>query len=164
MDWLSEHHIIHSTLGLIHTIFASLSMVFGTLVILKSKGTKRHIRIGYFYVVCMVCMNLTSFGIYNFGGFSLFHAFTIVSILTLIAGIYPAFSKFNGWYQKHYQFMSWSVIGLYCAFWAELGTRVFDMAHFWWVVVLATFLTSLFGVIIMKYNLKRKISNDPIAY
>lgn len=60
--------MIHSTTGLIHTIFAVLAMAFGAVVLLRTKGDLIHKRMGYAYVVCMLGLNGTAFAIYNFGG------------------------------------------------------------------------------------------------
>lgn len=149
-------NIIHSNTGLFHTLTAVLAMLFGMLVIVKKKGTTAHKRIGYAYAIMMVLLNVTSFFIFNFGGFSLFHFFSIVSLLTVLAGIIPAYRKSKGWYAKHYYFMSWSVVGLYSAFWAELGTRfVGNMQQFWWVVALASGLTAFIGSIIINKQAKK---------
>jgi hypothetical protein len=93
---------------------------------------------------------LTSLFIYNFGKFNLFHFFALLSLLTLVAGILPAIRRIDKtWINKHYYFMSWSVVGLYCAFWAEVGVRMLDMRYFWWVVMVATILTSMIGGIVI---------------
>ena len=52
--------------------------------------------------------------------------------------------------------MSWSVVGLYCAFWAEIGTRfVGNMKEFWWMVAAATMITSLIGSRIINREAKK---------
>ena len=52
--------------------------------------------------------------------------------------------------------MSWSVVGLYCAFWSEVGTRfVKNMQDFWWAVAIATFLTAFVGALIIHKNKKK---------
>ena len=52
--------------------------------------------------------------------------------------------------------MSWSVVGLYCAFWSEVGTRfVNNMEEFWWAVMIATFLTAFLGSKIINKNAKK---------
>ena len=54
--------------------------------------------------------------------------------------------------------MSWSVVGLYSAFWAEVGTRfVGNMQQFWWMVALASGLTAFVGSIIIKREAKNQI-------
>ncbi|NNC69649.1 MAG: DUF2306 domain-containing protein [Flavobacteriaceae bacterium] len=153
--------IIHSATGWFHTILAILAMITGVVVILNTKGTTFHKRIGYVYVVSMLLLNLSSFFIINFGGFSIFHFFALVSLVTVLGGIIPAIRRTKNWFVYHYYFMSWSVVGLYCAFWAEVGTRfVKNMQQFWWAVALATFITAMIGSIIInkqakKLNLKK---------
>ena len=148
--------MIHSTMGWIHTIIAVIAMIAGLMVVLKKKGTKTHKQIGYIYVGSMVLLNVTSFFVVNFGGFSLFHAFAIISLLTIIAGIVPAFMRTKNWYSLHFYFMSWSVVGLYSAFWSEVGTRLIDnMQQFWWAVALASGLTALIGAIIINKEAKK---------
>jgi hypothetical protein len=121
-------------------------MLTGAIVVLRKKGTKIHKRIGYIYVVSMLLLNITSFFIISFGGFSIFHFFAIVSLLTVMAGIVPAIRRKENWFPYHFYFMSWSVVGLYCAFWAEVGTRfVGNMQQFWWMVAFATIVTAFIG-------------------
>lgn len=156
MNFLENLHIINSWTGLIHTIFAILSMVFGTIIFLNKKGTLFHKRIGYAYVISMALLNITAFAIYNFGSLSLFHFFAVVSLFSIAMGLIPAIKKTKEkWQTQHYYFMNWSVVGLYCAFWAELGVRFFDMRYFWWVVMLATMATSFLGALIINREAKK---------
>ena len=155
MEFLKEINLIHSGIGFFHTLVAVLAMVFGSIVLLNPKGTQKHRKLGYAYVLSMALMLISSFGMYNFGGLSLFHAFSIVSTLTLVAGIYPAFKRSKGWYGKHYYFMSWSIVGLYCAFWAEIGTRLLEMQYFWWAVMIATMATAGIGSYIINKQKKK---------
>lgn len=91
-----------------------------------TKGTTRHKKIGYIYVVFMVVLNITAFVIYClFGKFAIFHWFAVLSCLTLIAGMYPVLTKKSKNYILfHFNFMYWRVVGLYCAFCAEILTRI----------------------------------------
>ena len=147
--------MIHSTTGLIHTIFAVLAMAFGAVVLLRTKGDLIHKRMGYAYVVCMLGLNGTAFAIYNFGGFSVFHGFAVVSLAALTAGMIPAIKRSKNWFRRHFYFMNWSVVGLYCAFWAETGTRLLEGQHFWWVVAFASFGTAMVGMVLI--NKKAKV-------
>ena len=148
--------IIHSNIGLFHFITALISLITGAVVVLNTKGTLFHKRIGYVYVFAMLTLNLSSFFIINFGGFSLFHFFAIVSLLTVIGGMYAAWRRHNNWLTAHYYFMSWSVVGLYAALWSEIGTRFVDnMKDFWWMVALATFMTIAIGARIINKNAKK---------
>lgn len=70
--------------------------------------------------------------------------------------MYPVLKRSENWLQKHYYFMAWSVVGLYCAFWSEVGTRfVKNMQDFWWAVAIATFLTAFLGNYFIKKNAKK---------
>ena len=49
---------------------------------------------GYAYVIAMGIVLVTSFMMYNlFGGFGIFHAMAIISILTILAGMVPVIRK-----------------------------------------------------------------------
>lgn len=155
METLEKLHIINSGVGLFHTICAILAIIFGTLVLVNKKGTKKHKRLGLVYITNMLLLNTTAFGIYNFGKFSMFHAFAILSLGSIIMGIIPIIRRKGNWFKRHFYLMSWSVVGLYCAFWAEIGVRFFDMKFFWWVVMLATAATSAIGAIIINKEAKK---------
>ena len=148
--------VIHSTIGLIHTILALIAMITGLVVVFNIKGTQFHKRMGYVYVASMLLMNISSFFIINFGGFSLFHFFAMFSLATILGGMIPAIRRSKNWFPYHFYFMSWSVVGLYCAFWSEVGTRfVKDMQQFWWTVALATIITVIIGSRIINKQAKK---------
>ncbi len=69
---------------------------------------------------------MTSFMIYRLHGkFGVLHWFAIISSIVLIGGILPMiFKKPKNYFSYHFSFMYWSVIGLYCAFAAEMLTRM----------------------------------------
>jgi len=119
-------NIVSGTTGLIHIIASIIALVTGLLVLTTIKGTKRHKQIGYVYVVSMILLNLTAFMIYRlYGKFGIFHWFAVISCLTLCAGLYPILSKRSQNYiELHFNYMYWSVIGLYCAFMAEIFSRL----------------------------------------
>lgn len=145
-----------SNLGWFHLICAVVAMITGLMVVFNTKGTKFHKKVGYVYVVSMLLLNISSFFLMNFGGFSIFHFFAIVSLVTVFGGMYAVYKKYKNWIYQHYYFMSWSVVGLYCAFWSEVGTRfVKNMQEFWWAVVVATLLTTFIGAIIINKNAKK---------
>ncbi len=119
-------HIITDTTGLVHTIASILALLFGTWVLLTKKGDDRHKKLGYIYTISMVVLLITSFFMYNlFGGFGIFHIFALISSATLFAGMVPIITrKPKSYISLHYNFMYWSVIGLYGAFLAEILTRI----------------------------------------
>jgi uncharacterized membrane protein len=160
MKLLIIFDIIGSTLGWVHTFSALLAMLLGALVVLNKKGTRRHKQIGYGYVFFMLVVNLSAFAIYNTGGPSLFHVFALISLLSVVFGIVPAWRrKSDRWYVAHYYFMSWSVVGLYAAFWSEIGVRFFDMRYFWWAVMVATLFTCGLGAYIINRQAKKLLDN-----
>jgi uncharacterized membrane protein len=148
--------IIHSNIGWFHFITSVTALITGTVVLLNVKGTKFHKRVGYVYVSSMLILNLSSFFIISFGGFSLFHCFAIISLFTVLGGIRAAWIRRKNWLVTHYYLMSWSVVGLYAALWSEIGTRFTNsMKDFWWMVALATFATVVIGAIIINKQAKK---------
>ena len=141
-------NFISSPIGLIHTLFAVLALITGTIVVLNKKGTRFHKRVGYVYVVSMLLLNLTAFGIYRlFNGFGMFHAAALLSLLALVGGMYPVLfrHKVKNWYLQHVKVMGWSVVGLYAAFAAEIGTRLFEEKYFFLTVGVSSFAVIAIG-------------------
>ena len=119
-------NIVTGATGLIHLISSIIALITGVFVLTTAKGTKAHKQIGYIYVISMIILNITAFMIYRlFGKFGIFHWFAILSFLTLLLGIYPVLVKnFKNYLLVHFNYMYWSVVGLYCAFCAEILTRI----------------------------------------
>ena len=119
-------HIISGTTGLIHLIVSIIALITGLSVLVMTKGTKKHKQIGYIYVISMILLNATAFMIYKvYGKFGIFHWFGVGSCLTLFAGLYPILTKNSKNYLlKHFNFMYWSVVGLYSALMAEIFSRL----------------------------------------
>ncbi|MFM8564900.1 MAG: DUF2306 domain-containing protein [Bacteroidota bacterium] len=119
-------NILSGTTGLIHLISSIIALITGLFVLTTTKGTKTHKQIGYAYSISMILLNITAFMIYKlFGKFGIFHWFAVISCLTLFAGLYPVLTKRSKNYLlTHFNFMYWSVVGLYCAFCAEILTRI----------------------------------------
>jgi uncharacterized membrane protein len=149
------------TVGLIHLLAAIFSMIFGASVIFLRKGTKAHIRLGYAYGVSMIILIITAFMIYRLsGGFGPFHVAAIISFLTLLGGMIPVILKKpeNNWLDFHYEFMNWSIVGLFAAFWSETFSRFFPFEGFWTVVITATLITVMAGVFFIKSKKKTVLS------
>lgn len=122
-------NIVSGTIGLIHLITSIIALITGLFVLTTTKGTKTHKQIGYLYSISMILVNLSAFLIYNlYGKFGIFHWFAVISCLTLFAGLYPVLTKKSKNYiLTHFCFMYWSVVGLYCAFMAEIFSRLPDI-------------------------------------
>ena len=107
-------HIVSDLTGLIHLFASLIALIAGTLVLIQTKGTRRHKQTGYLYSFAMVIVLLTSFMMYNlYGKFGLFHWLALVSTLTLIGGLLPILiKKPDSYISWHFSFMYWSVFGL----------------------------------------------------
>lgn len=144
-------------LGGVHFASALLAMIFGAIVIFKTKGTKFHIRAGYAYAISMLILNVTALMIFQlFGHFGPFHYAALISLASLFGGLIPAYLKKpeKTWLEFHYEFMNWSVIGLYAAFWSETFSRFFRFAGFWVLVATATAMTVAIGWYLLKKKKK----------
>ncbi len=156
--------IIHDYTGLIHLIFSIIALITGTLVLLKTKGTIAHKRIGYVYAVSMLGLIITAFMIYHlYGKFGIFHWLAILSLFTLLSGMIPILTRQpENYISMHYNFMYWSVIGLYAAFAAETLVRLPQVVIidgvpatiFYNMVGIATAIVMFFGVFFIKRKKK----------
>ncbi|HIF48642.1 MAG TPA: DUF2306 domain-containing protein [Cytophagales bacterium] len=155
MEWFNEIHIINSKLGLFHLVCSIIALIFGAIIVLNPKGTKKHKFLGYTYVSAMFGLNLSGLGIYNWGSINLFHLFALISLSTIILGLYYVITRHKNWFIYHYYWMSWSVIGLYSALWAEIGTRFFIERYFWWIIIILVILTTFIGSYIINKEAKK---------
>jgi len=155
--------MFNSTIGLVHLSSALLAMLTGAIVLLNTKGTLFHKRMGYVYVASMLVLNATAFLIYRlFGTFGLFHGFAIVSLVSILGGFVPVLfrRRIKDWLEFHYYFMNWSVVGLYAAFWSETFTRTLPMSQFWPVVAGATAATAFAGSYLIRRNAARFLKKE----
>ena len=133
-------NLVGDNIGLIHLISSCFALLFGTLVLITTKGTKQHVKIGYLYLIGMGILIISSLMIYrSFNGWGIFHYATLLSLIIIIIGMVPIWTKkpMNKWKYRHFSFMYWSVIGLYAAFAAEIFTRI-PKTPFFGMVGLAT--------------------------
>ena len=155
-------NFVSSQIGLVHLLMASFALIFGSFVLADGKGTVFHRRVGYLYALSMLGLNITALMIYRlFGKFGVFHWAAVVSLVTLLAGMIPVILRrpAKSWLGLHFNFMYWSVFGLYAAFVAEMATRlpirtaVSSVTTFFMIVGAATFATMLVGqIILLKYK------------
>ena len=112
--------------GFVHTVFALAALLLGAAVLMLSKGTNTHRKLGLAYVLAMVSLNLTALWIFDLTGrFGPFHIAALISLATLVAGYTPARYRYPGeWVELHGIFMGWSYVGLVAAFLAEIAVRV----------------------------------------
>ncbi len=163
-------NLVSGTTGLIHLLFSILALIFGTLVLIFLKGTNKHKRIGYFYCISMLGVNITAFMIYRlYNKFGIFHWLAVISLLTLIAGMLPMIiKKPKSYITLHFNFMYWSVIGLYAAFTAETLVRIPDVimesgipnSTFYKMTGLASGITMILGAFFSIKNRKKWMKFD----
>ncbi|MFD2203887.1 DUF2306 domain-containing protein [Shivajiella indica] len=153
--------MIHNEIGLVHVIASVLALITGTCLLLSKKGTKRHVRLGYVYVLSMVLLLGTAFSLYHlFGKWGIFHYMAILSTVTLFMGMFPVIQKprkpLSIYY--HFSWMYWSVFGLYAAFTSEMLTRL-PQTPFFGMVFFSTFTIMAIGGFIFGIK-KEKWKNE----
>ena len=154
---------MRSAIAQAHIIAAVAALLLGLGVFLLRKGTRLHVQIGIGYVISMVIMNVTALGIYRLtGNLNPFHVGALFSLATLLAGWVPAIRRKprDHWLQRHFEFMSWSYVGLVAAAVAEAGTRV-PNAPFVGVVVAGSAAVFLIGGILIARARSRYFRDGP---
>lgn len=153
-------HLDYPAISILHILAAVIAIVTGLWVVLNTKGTRRHRRVGYVYVVSMVTLNVSSFFIFKLTGeFSPFHVAAFLSLATVIAGFVPVYRRrpVQGWLHMHLQFMAWSYIGLLAAAAAEAAVRIPE-TRFWWAVIVSSVAIMMAGAIILARHRPRLLA------
>jgi len=135
------------SMAYLHVTFAVLALAFGVGIFVTRRGTPSHRRLGYCYVACMAVTNAGALSLYaRTGEFGPFHLAALISLATLVAGILPAILRRprGGWLKLHWEFMSWSFVGLVAATVAEAAFRLPNVAY-WPSIVAGTILVCLSG-------------------
>jgi len=152
--------LIHSPTGLIHLIVSMISLLCGTLVLVLAKGTRIHKSSGYIYLICMLIVNGTAFGLYHlYGRFGPFHIAALVSLVTLLAGMIPVLLRTKSWLNYHLAFMYYSVMGLYAAFASEVIVRIPGIA-FGPAVGIATSVVMITAMIFFQKQSKKWLNQN----
>lgn len=145
-------------LGLIHVGFGMLALVLGLVIFRITKGTQLHRRLGYLYVASMLGLNVTALLIYRvFGTFGPFHVLAVISLVTVVGGLIPAYFKQpkEKWLRRHYEGICWSYVGLLAATSAEIAVRLPFVQGFGLAFGLATFAASFIVIFIGAFVLYR---------
>ena len=146
-----------STLGWIHTIFGIVALLAGTAVLLLRKGTRWHRTLGHVYLTNMVALNVSALFIYRlYGTFGPFHWLALGSLITLIAGMVPVFTRRpkGRWLALHAAFINGSFVGLVAATAAEITSRLPGTEESFGLVVAGTSIAVMFigGVLIQRFT------------
>ena len=97
-----------------HLILALIALIIGSINLISKKGTKRHKLIGWFWIIFMTYVAISSFWIkeLNDGDYSWIHLLSIITLLSLMFSIIAI--KF-GFIKIHSFFMLGTYIGLFIA-------------------------------------------------
>ena len=168
--------MIHSPLGLIHTLAASSALIVGAIVFFRPKAGILHRRLGYAYTLAMIITIFTAFMIYRLTGkANILHLAALVSGLTLGNGLWHVFQRRNDgkWFEKHFKAMSSSYLGLLAAFFAETATRIgmpylqekgmASFGWFWSIIGIVSFLIIFVGMKVLKAKQPRLEKYRPKA-
>ena len=157
-----------STLGWIHMIFGIVSLLAGTTVVLLRKGTRWHRTLGHVYLTSMISLNVTALFIYRlFGHFGPFHWLALSSLLTLMAGMVPVFTRRpkGSWLELHAAFINGSYVGLVAATAAEVTSRIPGTeAMFGLVVGVTSALVIGIGAALIHRHLPQSINRTPARF
>ena len=86
----------------IHTIAASLSLLFGAIVLFRKKGDQKHRKLGLLYFYAMLVNNLTALVIVNaFGKWFFPHYLALACLLVITPGIIAVKRKHKHWLKVH---------------------------------------------------------------
>ena len=158
-----------STLGIIHTVFATVALFAGAAVLLLRKGTRWHRTLGHIYLTSMISLNITAFFIYDlFGGFGPFHWMAVASLVTILLGMIPVLTRRpkGSWLAVHAGFISGSYVGLVAGAAAEVTSRIpAGGTGFSGIAAgITTVLVTAAGVALIRRNLPVSISRTPSRF
>jgi hypothetical protein len=116
----------------------------------------------------MISLNATALFIYRlFGHFGPFHWLALSSLLTLIAGMVPVFTRRPKgiWLERHAIFINISFIGLVAATSSEITSRIPGLEDgFGPVVGLTSALIIGVGMVLLFRNLPRSMHRAPARF
>ena len=95
-----------------HLSLALAALIIGSINLISKKGTTRHKLIGWFWIIFMTYVAISSFCIKNDGVYSWIHLLSIVTLLSLIFSIIAIKFRFI---KIHSFFMIGTYIGLFIA-------------------------------------------------
>jgi len=134
-----------------HVVFAAAAMLFGSGIFIARRGTPLHRKLGYAYITSILTLNISALLLYSrTGEFGPFHVAALLSLATLVAGAIPAITRRprGAWLALHWEFMSWSFVGLLGGAVAETAFRIPGLAY-WPAIVTGSLLTILTGGVLI---------------
>lgn len=153
-------------MGIFHSACGVLALALGARIFLAAKGTTAHAWMGRTYVGAMLGLNLSAFGIYHLtGGFNLFHLLAGLSLATLAVGWLQVLNRrrWRKWLWRHYQYMSWSYVGLVAATSNEAFVRLAPLKRLTAETTSALPLIALAGILVLAAILVRAKQTRTLA-
>ena len=116
--------MISSPLGAAHFTAAVAALALGLVVLVARKGTDLHRLFGLGFVLAMIVLNATAFGIYRLTGqLNAFHVLALASSATTGFGVLVVLRRRANWMAAHLRMMSYGYLGLLAAAAAEAVMR-----------------------------------------
>lgn len=86
-----------------HTLTAAICMILGGVILMQTKGTRLHTRLGTWYFYLMLITNVSCLFIYRATGHWFFpHTLAVITLICLIPGYYIQFYKnYRHWKRIH---------------------------------------------------------------
>lgn len=141
--------------GTLHVLAAGAALGAGTAVAVARKGTPWHRATGRAFGIAMLLLNLSALALYDLTGrANLFHAFALLSLISVGLGWRAARRRGPEWRRVHANWMLWSYVGLLAAALSEVATRLpiarESWTHFSIAVGLATGLVCAVGAVLIR--------------
>lgn len=107
---------MHETFAAFHITGAISAYLTAFLIFTQRVGSNRHRLIGICYALAMLTTAFSGFGLYNWGYPSIFHVFSVITVLTISRGWYAVYRfRLTGersHLANHYFNMAYSFMGL----------------------------------------------------
>ena len=107
---------MHETFASLHIVGAIAAYLTAFLIFTQRVGSHRHRIIGTGYAVAMLTTALSGFGLYNFGHPSIFHVFSVITVVSISRGWYAIYqyraTQDKSHLMNHYFNMAYSFMGL----------------------------------------------------
>ncbi len=115
---------MHNLFAALHIIGALSAYLFAFLLFTQRVASTRHRIFCIGYAVAMLTAALSGFGIYNWGHPSVFHVFSVITLVSISRGWYAVHqyrqSRDRGHLMNHYFNMAYSFMGINLAAIAQL--------------------------------------------
>jgi len=115
---------MHDIFAALHITGAISAYLCAFLLFTQKVGSRKHRLFGIGYAVAMLTAALSGFGIYNWGHPSIFHVFSVITLVSISRGWYAIYqyrqSRDTAHLLNHYFNMAYSFMGINLAAIAQL--------------------------------------------